>query len=391
MISVAEALKRISELEINTQIIDLEISKSVNYVLAETIFSPINLPSFNQSAMDGYAINLDDNLTEFTVIGEIKAGDSAENLTLTKGAAYRIFTGSMLPKGANSIVKQEDVRRIFDKIKIIKNPQIGENIRLLGEQIKKDQIAVFKDTLLTPGVIGFISMLGFSSVKVYKKPKITIIATGNELVKSGNDLTIGQIFESNTNTLLAALSTYSFEAEVIIVEDSYDKIRFEIEHAIEKSDLIIMTGGISVGDYDFVGKILNDIQVEEVFYKVKQKPGKPLFLGKKEEKIIFALPGNPAAVLTTFYMYVLPILEKMVGRKKAFLRKGKLRLSNDFQKTPNLSFFLKGLADNHSVSILTAQSSAMLSSFVEADCLIFLAENKTNWLKNELVEVYYLN
>ena len=131
--------------------------------------------------------------------------------------------------------------------------------------------------------------------------------------------------------------------------------------------------------------------MEEVFYKVKQKPGKPLFLGKREEKIIFALPGNPAAVLTTFYMYVLPILEKMVGRKKAFLRKGKLRLSNDFQKTPNLSFFLKGLAESDSVSILTAQSSAMLISFVEADCFIFLEENKINWLKNELVEVYYLN
>ncbi len=391
MISVAEALKRISDLELRPQIIELDLSNSVNYVLAEDCFSPINMPPFEQSAMDGYAINLDHKLTEFTVVGEIKAGDSAENLNLTRGEAYRIFTGAMLPNGANSIVKQEDVERVSDKIIIIKLPIKGENIRLLGEQIKKNQISVLKDTLLTPGVIGFISMLGISSVQVYKKPKITIIATGNELVKSSHELKIGQIYESNTTTLSAALSNYGFDGERIVVEDSYDKIRFEIEQAIEKSDLVIMTGGISVGDYDFVGKILNDICVEEVFYKVRQKPGKPLFLGKKEEKIIFALPGNPAAVLTTFYMYVLPILEKMTGRKKAFLRKGNLKLSSDFQKTPNLSFFLKGLAENDSVSILTAQSSAMLSSFVEADCLIFLAENKTNWIKNELVNVYYLN
>ena len=391
MVSVAEALKRISNLEVEPQIIELALSNSVNYVLAEDCVSPINMPPFEQSAMDGYAINLDDNLTEFTVVGEIKAGDSAENLKLSKGEAFRIFTGSMLPDAANSIVKQEDVERVSDKIKIVKLPQKGENIRFLGEQIKKDQIAVLKDVLLTPGVIGFISMLGFSSVKVYRKPKITIIATGNELVKSGNELKIGQIYESNTNTLLAALSTFGFESEVHVVEDSYNKIRFEIEQAIEISDLVIMTGGISVGDYDFVSKILSDIQVEEIFYKVKQKPGKPLFLGKKEEKIIFALPGNPAAVLTTFYIYVLPILEKMVGRKKAFLRKGELKLSNDFQKTPNLSFFLKGYINADSVSILPAQSSAMLSSFVEADCLIFLEENKTNWIKNELVSVCYLN
>lgn len=158
------------------------------------------------------------------------------------------------------------------------------------------------------------------------------------MVKAGGTLLQGQIFESNTNTLISALSVYGFTTQTNVVEDSYQLIKESIEKAFSSSDLVIVTGGISVGDYDFVGKILADLKVQEVFYKVAQKPGKPLFFGIKGDVPIFALPGNPAAVLTSFYIYVLPVLSGLTGRKTDFLSTRKVRLNSSFDKTPNLTF-----------------------------------------------------
>lgn len=390
MVSVEEAFRKIGEITNCLSSVEMELKDATGFVLAEDYVSTLSFPPYDQSAMDGYALNNSENQSEFKVVAEIKAGDSGEKVQLKSGEACRIFTGAMLPKNAFAIVKQEDVYRELDTIKLSKSIENGENIRLTGEQIKSGEVAVKKYTVLNPGAIGFLSTLGLKSVRVFRKPKISIIATGNELVDAGGKLKMGEIYESNSNTLLSALQVYGFKADTAVIKDSYELIRGKIEKAIASNDVVLITGGISVGDYDFVGKILGDLNVEEIFYKVKQKPGKPLFFGKKGNTIIFALPGNPAAVLTSFYLYVLHALAHLTGRKTPFLIQKKLKLDVNFDKSPNLTLFLKGKMENDSVSILPAQSSAMLSSFIEADCLIKLEENRTSWQKNDLVEVWLI-
>lgn len=390
MVSVDEAFKIIQEVTEELEVIEIEVKNATGFVLAENCISCISFPPFDQSAMDGYAVCFDHDQREFKVIDEIKAGDSGVSVQLKLGEACRIFTGAMLPANTTAIVKQEDVKRDSDIITTSKEIEKGEHIRLCGEQINEGDIAVFKNTVLNPGAIGFLSTLGLKKISVFRKPKIAIIATGNELTSAGEKLEIGKIFESNTNTLLSALSVYGFKASAEVVEDSYDLIKEKIASAIKENDVVLITGGISVGDYDFVGRILNDLNVEEKFYKVRQKPGKPIFFGAKGETIVFALPGNPAAVLTSFYMYVLAALAELTGRKKGFLTHKKVQLITGFEKSPNLTFLLKGKVEGDHVKILPAQSSAMLSSFIEADCLVRLNENKTIWQKDEFVDVYII-
>lgn len=392
MVAVIEALEIIKSNTRSIGIIDIEVRNSVGYVLAEDCYSSLFFPPFNQSAMDGYALFYDDsdNTTEFSVVDELKAGDDGSSIALKKGEACRIFTGAMLPNNTYCVIKQEDVEANQGRIRINKQLIKGDNIRPKGEQIKSGELAVKSGTLINPGSIGFLSTLGFKKVKVHKKPKISIIATGNELIEVGNELKMGKIYESNASTLYSALSQFGFDATVHVVEDSYQKIADEVSRSISENELVIITGGISVGDYDFVGSVLKDHGVEECFYKVKQKPGKPLFFGKKNDTIIFALPGNPAAVLTSFYMYILPALQYMTRRNEGYLKRKFVKLNGDFEKSASLTVFLKGMVVEETVEILSFQSSAMLNSFIDANCLIKLDEGITKFTKNQLVEVYLL-
>lgn len=387
MISCIEAKELIKQIKINKEIIELDIINALDYIVAEDVFSPISFPPFPQSAMDGYAISSLNVNNEYHLVNEIKAGDSAENIEIKENQTIRIFTGAMLPKATFAIVKQEDVLKEGEKIQITINPKEFENIRFAGEQTKTGQLILLKNSKINPGTIGFLAMLGISSIKVYKKPNILIVATGNELLLQNEVLAPGKIFESNTYTLKAALKQFGFDADAIIVKDDKSELLVQAEIALVNYDLILFTGGISVGDYDFVYDVLMKLDVKNVFYKVKQKPGKPLFFGTKGNKMIFALPGNPAAVLTSFYIYVLEALAIFKGEPNKILNTAFLKLKEPFSKTDKLTFFLKGKKHHDIVEILNDQSSAMLSSFVEADCLVVLPEGKSSFEKNEFVEI----
>ncbi|MCC6252715.1 MAG: molybdopterin molybdotransferase MoeA [Bacteroidia bacterium] len=391
MVTVQEAFQQINNAVSILSVVEIDLCKANGFVLAQDYYSPISFPPFGQSAMDGYALPNNPNQTTFKLKAELKAGDASGDYKLENDEACRVYTGSMLPVNTYCVIKQEDVERIEDKIYVKKSFSKNENVRPLGEQIMKDELAVQQGTLLNPGTIGFLATIGIGSVKVYRKPRIVVLTTGNELVKVGNDLSEGKIYESNSFTLMAALESYGFQAHHIGVKDDYETTRQTIENALINHDLILITGGISVGDYDFVGKALYELQVKEYFYKVKQKPGKPLFFGKKENTIIFGLPGNPASVLTSFYLYVLKALQLMTGRKEDFLKRASLYLNQEYSKSINLTHFLKGKASHDIVHILPFQSSAMLSPFIEANCIIKLDEGKSDWLKNDKVEVFLLN
>jgi molybdopterin molybdotransferase len=339
--------------------------------------------------MDGYAINIHKD-SNYTLIGEIKAGDD-DNPILKPGEAVRIFTGSPVPDTASAIVIQEKVNVKGNILHTEKDIAINQNIRPLGEQVKVGEVALFKDTKLTPAAIGFLTSLGITEVSVYKKPSIALVTTGNELIEAGQPLTYGKIYESNSKMLQNALYNLKFyDVTIYKIVDDYDKTYSTLKTIISKKDLVIISGGISVGDYDFVGKALNTLEVETMFYKVKQKPGKPLFFGKKDKATIFALPGNPAAALICFYIYVYIALQKMKDVHNIELPRVTAKSSSEFIKKGDRPQFLKALFKNESVTILEGQSSAMQQTFALANALVFMPSETPKININDNVEVILL-
>lgn len=365
------------------------VEKAGGYVLFEDVISPINMPPFRQSAMDGYALNLHDSLS-YTLIGEIKAGDSHQPV-LQKGEAVRIFTGAPVPDSANAVMMQEKVESNENTITIEHQVALEINIRSLGEQVKTGDVALKKGTKLTPAAIGYLISLGITEVSVFKKPNIAIVTTGNELIEAGQDLTYGKIYESNSKMLLSTLYSLKFyDVTLHKVEDDYDKTVSTLKSVIAENDLIIITGGISVGDYDFVGKALKQLQVEELFYKVKQKPGKPLFFGKKGDTQIFALPGNPAAALSCFYVYVYIALQKMMNRKDLELARIEGKSISEFEKKGDRPQFLKAIYNEGEVEILEGQNSSMLQTFALSNVLVYAPEALTKIAIGDTIEVIQL-
>ena len=388
MISIKEALARVKENTAKLDSVKIDLLSALGCVLSESIQSPINMPPFDQSAMDGYALGGD--AVVYTVVTEIQAGASVIGKSLSRGEAARIFTGAMIPEGTTSIAKQEIVKRQGDTITLMEEVREGMSIRRKGEELAINELAISKGTYLNPAAIGFLSGLGIQKVNVYRKPKIAVIVTGNELTKPGEKLLPGRIYESNSATLTSVLKHAGFDSSLVTVKDNFNSTKETIGNAIDQNDVVIITGGISVGDYDFVGKALAELQVEEVFYKVKQKPGKPLFYGKKGAKSIFALPGNPAAVLTCYYMYVRTAIRSLIGISNPMLEEREVSLLHDFSKKGDRAHLLKAHITKEGVKVHAGQSSAMLSSFVGANSLIYLSEEDREIKKGDKVLVYIL-
>jgi molybdopterin molybdotransferase len=390
MISVEQATQIISENSQQTdKSIDINLIDALGFVLFQDVLSPINMPPFRQSAMDGYAINLYDAKT-YTLIGEVKAGDGHQ-LHLKPGDAVRIFTGAPVPESANAVVMQEKISSQNHMLIIDSNITINENIRPLGEQVLEGQVALKKGVKLTAAAIAYLTTLGITQVKVYKKPSIAIVVTGNELVQAGQPLQYGQIYESNAIMLISALKQAGYtDVSTYSVSDHYEKTLQVLKEVIHENDIVLVSGGISVGDYDFVGKALKELGVVEHFYKVNQKPGKPLFFGKKDDKIIFALPGNPAASLSCFYIYVIAAIEKLSGNLNFKIKRVKAVSKSEFIKKGERAQFLKAIYKDGKVEILEGQNSSMLHTFALANALVYLADTDESVKINDEVEVILL-
>lgn len=390
MISVKQAQQIVKENCISSS--DSFTMKLVNaegFVLFSDVISPINMPPFRQSAMDGYALHLNDRL-EYSLTGEIKAGDKL-NPTLKPGEATRIFTGAPVPDSANAVIMQEKTSVNNSTLVINGDIKTNMNIRPLGEQVLKGNVALKKGTKLTPAAIAYLTSLGITKVEVFKKPSVAIVVTGNELAEAGQPLQFGQIYESNALMLQTALKKSGYANVTLYkVRDNYVSTLNVLNKAINQNDVVLVSGGISVGDYDFVGKALNELGVQELFYKVKQKPGKPLFFGKKEAKTIFALPGNPAAALTCFYIYVLSALERLSGNCNFKLNHINIESVSNFSKKGNRAQFLKAVYKNNSVEILEGQNSSMLHTFALANALVYLGDVITEVKKGDIVETILL-
>lgn len=387
MISVQEAKKIVLENCTRNKISEVPILSAGGFVLAETIYSPIDTPPFDQSAMDGYAFSFDDwdKQTDLLIAGEVQAGNYFTR-ELHPNQAIRIFTGAALPQGADTVVIQEKTDLKDGHIHIQDDKLAkGSNVRRQGSQTKAGEISMIKNQLLTPAALSFLAGVGIEKVKIFSNPRVSIIVTGKELIKPGQPMQQGKIYESNSFGITAALAQLNITpASVEMVDDDEKEIESAIRRQLE-SDMIILTGGVSVGDYDFVSSALEKCGVEKIFHKVKQKPGKPFYFGKYQDTLVFGLPGNPASVLTCFYEYVAVAISSFT--QKQYFKNMVLPLANSYSKKGGLTFFLKGKVTSGTVEILKNQESYMMNSFAVADCLIELDEDKEQFEKGEMVPV----
>ncbi|MGC4232721.1 MAG: molybdopterin molybdotransferase MoeA [Niabella sp.] len=392
MITVHEAKALIAQNVKPLGFVQLPLQQALGKALAEDVFAMVDIPAFPQSAMDGYAFCFDGWKAErkLNVIGAVPAGDANER-TLKLNEAVRIFTGAPVPDGADTVVMQENVKTEGGYLIIGDDKlQFSGNVRPKGSEIKKGALALPANTVLNAGAVGFLAGLGISVVKVYRFPVVSIIITGNELQQPGHPLSYGQVYESNSYGLVAALERVGItDIKVFMSGDYLDELSAKIQLALQISDIVLLTGGVSVGDYDFVIKASEICYVEKVFHKIKQRPGKPLFFGKKEDKVIFGLPGNPSSVLTCFYMYVLPALSKL-SNKSFELKQVICPLKGNHVKHHQLVHFLKAYYDGETVEVLEAQESYRLRSFAYANCLVELDTNAKTYLAGELVKTHLL-
>tara|TARA_Y100001972_G_C7666983_1_gene337545 strand:- start:3788 stop:4951 length:1164 start_codon:yes stop_codon:yes gene_type:complete len=374
MISIQEAIELIASQPMERQKRSLPVMESLNHYLAEPIIAPMDLPSFDNSAMDGYAISGDG--PSYEIIGEIQAGDTNTYLC-AQGQAFRIFTGARVPQDCQAVIMQEKTHVEGGRLTIEDSPDPGKNIRRKGEQIKRGSEVFATGQKINSSVIGLLSSFGMTAVNVFSKPGITLLTTGDELVQPGQPLKEGQLYESNSHTLRATLKQLGFSSGYHHIKDDFDSTRQAIEKQLDRSDVLLISGGISVGDYDFVKKALEENGVEEIFYRVFQKPGKPLYFGKKGSKFVFGLPGNPASSLVCLYVYVYPLLKKLSGGPFEGLTSFELPLATSFTLKSDRPSFMKAKIDNNEVQILEGQGSSMLYSMATGNALALMDEQKT--------------
>ena len=388
--SIESAKSKLNAIHFDRKSILIDVNCARGYYLAEDIYAPISLPSFRQSAMDGYAIRFSAQNTLFNITGEIQAGNNS-NPRLSAGEAIRIFTGAAVPDDAQAVIMQEKTKRNGQKLTINELPKTEENIRPIGEQIKKGDLAIPINSLINPAMMGFLHSLGISQIKAFIKPKISILTTGDELISVGQTLNRGQVYESNKITLEELVLSSGFEITASRqVRDNYAETVSQIRELSNISDFLIITGGISVGDYDYVGKALQALDSKKIFHGVKQKPGKPLYLGKKDNCLIFGLPGNPAAAFTCFYEYVFESLHRFSGAEKARLVALQLPLAHDYQKKGSRGQFLKARIENNEIQLLNKQNSSMMISYIAVDGIVYIPEDSTFVEKGSMVSIHLL-
>lgn len=386
-VSKAKELLKSLAFSPKTQLVSL--ANSAGKFLASPVFAPMNVPSFDNSGMDGYAFAWDD-LGESRKLAQVVQAGAHPDFTLEKGTAVRIFTGASVPRGADTVVQQEWVTVVGDTVFFeLSKLNKGLNVRKAGSQCQTGDLILNSGTQVTPGTIGLLASMGIQEVEVFSVPSISIILTGDEIIEIGQALQPGQIYNANGPALIAYLSQMGItEVKVLKVKDEKSEVTRVIGEALEASDVVLLTGGISVGDYDFVKGSLVENGVEQLFYKVKQKPGKPIFAGVKGEKMVFALPGNPASVLTCFIQYVKPFLLRILGNPDAWTAPAYFPIASDFTKKAPLTFFLKAKLENNRVIILPAQESFNLLSFGIADGVVEIPQELEHVEAGSLVAFY---
>jgi len=344
----------------------------VGRALAKDIISPEDFPRFRQSAMDGYALRAEDlQARSVTISGEIFAGGRLA-ASLKDGECAYITTGSPVPRNAGAVVPVEDVKVEAGLMRILAKIEKGDNIRNAGEDIKRGAVLCRKGELVTPQSIGIFGALGIARLKVYLPPSVGIITTGAEVATIGaRRLGKNKIRNSNLWSLAALLK--SCGAAPAFSKALGDKKGLLPEFLVKLKklpEIVILTGGVSVGGHDYVKEDLEKFGVRKLFWKVAQKPGKPMYAGVRNRTLFLALPGNPGAVIACFYLYVLPAINSYMRRREIFLPEVSARLAGPVRTGGRRTVFLRGHFAGGKVEPLRGQGAHMLSSFLKTNCFV---------------------
>lgn len=396
MLNYNEALEiiknEIEKLSLRTEVVDL--LESFNRILAEDIIADVDLPPFDNSAVDGYAIRFSEK-REWNIIGEISAGNYS-SFTLTENDAVLITTGSKLPMNADTVIPVEDAEVIENKVVLKPDVSIkkGMNIRTQGNDLRKNEIAVSCFTKIDAKTVAVLASCGREKVKVYSKLKTAILATGDELIPINEKPEGDKLRVSNIYSLYAAIKEMNHTViNLGFTKDDKEIISQKIKAALDLNiDFLITTGGVSVGKYDFLKEVFEEQGVKEKFWKVNIKPGKPIYFGvyEKDERriLVFGLPGNPVSSLVNFYIFIKPAIEFLFKQNE--IRKITATLQNDLKKKDGKRHFSRGILYEENgewkVSSEFSQSSGNLVEMSKANCLIEIEEERINPKKGEKVK-----
>lgn len=354
-------------------------------VLAEDVLASGPLPPFDYSAMDGYALVAAEHAPSMPVIGESRAGGPLPAV-LAPGAAARILTGAPIPPRADAVVPQEDVVREGDTIAIAARPTPGKHIRRQGEDLAAGALALARGTRLSAGHIALLATVDRASARVAKKPRVTIVSTGDELREPGSPARPGSIVDGNSYMLTALCRSAGAIARRVRVGDELDATRAAIREALD-GDLILTVGGVSVGDHDYVRDALAAEGVALGFWKVAIKPGKPLAFGRKDEKLVLGLPGNPAAAFVTFLTFGAPLLRAMTGDARA-TTPVRARLLRARRGTENRTELARARLHGDTVELFDNQASGAVTGLAWCDALAVLPANTSSFAEGTPVDVY---
>lgn len=363
----------------------IDLRHALQRTLASDVTSPMNVPPHDYSAMDGYAARSADLASapcNLKLIGSAYAGHTFAGC-VASGECVRIMTGALIPDGCDSVVMQEDVKVEGDSITIAGMHRRGENIRRAGEDIAQGATILARGQVIRPAEMGLLASLGFSEITVFRKLKVALFSTGDELRQPGTPLAAGQIYDSNRYTLLGMLGELG--AEVIDmggIRDDKAALKAAFLEASGQADVIITSGGVSVGEADYIKELLREIG-EVVFWKIAMKPGKPLAYGKIGACHFFGLPGNPVAVMVTFQQFVRDALHLLMGQRLKPALEFQAICTDPIRKIPGRTEFQRGILGqdengNWTVRTTGEQGSGILSSMSKANCYIVLPATQGN-------------
>jgi len=398
MVSAETALRTILDSIKPVKTETINFAHALGRVLVTNVVAREDVPALDNSAMDGFAVRTNDLLTsttnnpvELPVIGESSAGHPWVG-ELPLRSAVRVMTGAVIPLGADTVIPIEDVQSTNSThIRVTETPRQHRHIRRRGEEMAVGSQILPTGTIIGPSQLGVLASLGCTNIEVFQRPTVTIIPTGDELVDPEDQPAAGQVRNSTSFVLAAFASADGCETNRHeIVSDQKTKIAKAISNSLE-SDVILLTGGVSVGKYDHVPKVLQELGAEILFSKVNIKPGKPLLFSRLHSTLIFGLPGNPVSTTVSYIQFVRPALHRLTGREFKPPLRISARIEHELVKRDKRRHFLRGILEeqNEELFVRTTgpQGSGMLSSVAKANCFIVIPENEVIYKRGDVVEV----
>lgn len=405
-LSVINAQQRILECVHKLDIESADLERSIGRVLADDVRANRDLPPYDVSAMDGYAVRSADlaKIPEaLEVIEDIKAGDLPRR-TVQNGQCARIMTGAPVPQGADAVIRVEDTLALPDNlVQINAAVKSGNDIRLQGEGMRSGDMVLTAGTEITPGVVGVLATVKQARVRVHRRPRVAILSTGNELEGMNDPVDANKIPNSNSYALLAQVQALGIEPDLLgIARDDPDELKEYLQRGLG-FDVLLVSGGTSVGVHDYVRPVIESLGVQMKFWRVAMKPGHPVAFGVLQRNVkatttkafVFGLPGNPVSSMVCFEQFVAPALRRMMGHQRLFRRTITARLTHNVKHQPGRSEFVRVTLgkgeDGYAATSTGAQGSGMLLSMARADGLLVIPAESTGLAADSIVTVQLLD